>query len=242
MSEQKKSATALAEEQILAKWDNENSFQKSVEQRKGADYFAFNDGPPFANGLPHFGHSLVTAIKDSMLRYKTMRGYYVPRRNGWDCHGLPVEYDVEKEFGVSGKKQILELGLEKFNAACRESIFRYKADWEEFLARIGRWSDYQNYYATVDSDYTESVWWVLARIHEKGLLYRGLKSTPYCPRCETPLSNFELNEGYRDNVPDPSVFALFPLKDDSHTKLLAWTTTPWTLPANAALAVDSKAD
>ncbi|MEX1059035.1 MAG: isoleucine--tRNA ligase, partial [Candidatus Saccharimonadales bacterium] len=242
MSDSKKSATALAEGKILAAWEKENTFAKSVERRAGSDYFAFNDGPPFANGLPHFGHSLVTAIKDSMLRYKTMRGYYVPRRNGWDTHGLPVEYDVEKGFGVSGKKQILDLGLEKFNAACRESIFRYKAEWEDFLARIGRWSDYENYYATVDTDYTESVWWVLKQIHEKGLLYRGLKSTPYCPRCETPLSNFELNEGYKDNVLDPSVFVLFPLKDDSHTKLLAWTTTPWTLPANAALAVDPKAD
>lgn len=238
----KKSATALAEQQILSRWAHDNTFDKSVNQRQKQPYFAFNDGPPFANGLPHFGHSLVTSIKDSVLRYKTMRGLYVPRRNGWDCHGLPVEYDVEKEFRVSGKKQILELGLAKFNAACRESIFRYKGEWEEFLARIGRWSDYENYYATVDTNYTESVWWVLKQIHEKGLLYRGLKSVPYCPRCETPLSNFELNEGYRDNIPDPSVYALFPLKDDPHTKLLAWTTTPWTLPANAALAVDARAD
>ena len=242
MSKHKKSATALAEEKILAAWEKQSAFQKSLQRRAGAQYFAFNDGPPFANGLPHFGHSLVTAIKDSMLRYKTMRGYHTPRRNGWDCHGLPVEYDVEKAFGVSGKKQIMQLGLEKFNAACRQSIFRYKAEWEDFLARIGRWSDYQNYYATVDTDYTESVWWVLKQIHQKGLLYRGLKSTPYCPRCETPLSNFELNEGYRDNVPDPSVFALFPLKNDPSTKLLAWTTTPWTLPANAALAVNPRAD
>lgn len=242
MSKQNKSATALAEEKLLETWKKEKTFEQSVKQRQGAKYFAFNDGPPFANGLPHFGHSLVTAIKDSVLRYKTMRGFYVPRRVGWDCHGLPVEYDIEKQFNVSGKKQILKLGLEKFNAACRASIFRYKAQWEEFLIRFGRWSDYQNYYATVDRDYTESVWWVLEQIHQKGLLYRGLKSTPYCPRCETPLSNFELNEGYRDNVPDPSVFVLFPLADEPHTKLLAWTTTPWTLPANAALAVDPKAD
>ncbi|MBI2007954.1 isoleucine--tRNA ligase [Candidatus Saccharibacteria bacterium] len=242
MTSSKKSPTAQSEERVLELWRKEKAFEESVKRRAGADYFAFNDGPPFANGLPHFGHSLVTAIKDSMLRYKTMRGYYAPRRNGWDTHGLPVEYDVEKEFGVSGKKQILDLGLERFNDACRESIFRYKAEWEDFLARIGRWSDYEDYYATVDTDYTESVWWVLKQIHDKGLLYRGLKSTPYCPRCETPLSNFELNEGYRDNVPDPSVFVLFPLKDHPHIKLLAWTTTPWTLPANAALAVDPKAD
>ncbi|HEX5395185.1 MAG TPA: isoleucine--tRNA ligase [Candidatus Saccharimonadales bacterium] len=242
MSEQKKSATALAEEKTLSGWQKNKTFEASVNQREDGQYFAFNDGPPFANGLPHFGHSLVMAIKDSMLRYKAMRGYHVPRRNGWDCHGLPVEFSIEKEFGVSGKKQILELGLEKFNAACRESIFRYKSDWEDFMSRIGRWSDYDNYYATVDTNYTESVWWILSQINKKGLLYRSFKSLPYCPRCETPLSNFELNEGYKDNVPDPSVFALFPLADDPHTKLLAWTTTPWTLPANAALAVDAKAD
>lgn len=242
MSEAKKSATALAEEKILRSWKDQKTFQASVEQRAGAEYFSFNDGPPFANGLPHFGHSLVMAIKDSILRYKTMRGYYVPRRNGWDCHGLPVEYDVEKAFGVSGKKQISELGLEKFNAASRASIFRYKAEWESFMQRIGRWSDYEDYYATVDTKYTESVWWILSEIHKKGLLYRGFKSLPYCPRCATPLSNFELNEGYRDDVPDPSVYATFPLVDGPNTKLLAWTTTPWTLPANAALAVDSSAD
>jgi len=232
----------LAEEEILKLWAKEKTFEKSLANRKGKPYFSFYDGPPFANGLPHFGHSLVTGIKDSMLRYKTMRGYYVPRRNGWDCHGLPVEYDVEKQFGVSGKKQILELGLEKFNGACRDSIFRYKADWEAFLERFGRWSDYDNYYATVDTNYTESVWWILAEIYKKGLLYKSFKSLPYCPRCATPLSNFELNEGYRDNVPDPSVFVTFPLKDDPKTKLLAWTTTPWTLPANAALGIDAKAD
>ncbi len=242
MSETKKSAAAVAEEHVLDKWKKDATFDQTVKQSKDAPLFVFNDGPPFANGLPHFGHSLVTAIKDSILRYKTMQGIHVPRRNGWDCHGLPVEFSIEKEFGISGKKQIEELGIEKFNAACRASIFKFKADWERFLQRYGRWSDYEHYYATVDRDYTESVWWILSEIHKKGLLYRGLKSVPYCPRCQTPLSNFELNEGYKDDVPDPSVFALFPLKDDSNTKLLAWTTTPWTLPANAALAIDSKAD
>ena len=238
----KKHFLAEIEEQILDSWQKEKTFEKSIDSRRSAELFAFNDGPPFANGQPHFGHSLVTAVKDAMLRYKTMRGLYVPRRNGWDCHGLPVEFDIEKQFDVSGKKQILELGLEKFNTACRASIFKYKADWEDFLTRIGRWSDYEHYYATVDTTYTESVWWILSEIYKKGLLYRGFKSLPYCPRCETPLSNFELNEGYKDDVPDPSVFVLFPLKDDLTTKLLAWTTTPWTLPANAALAVDAKAD
>ena len=237
-----KSAQAALEEAMLALWEKEKTFEKSLAAREGQPRFSFNDGPPFANGLPHFGHSLVTAIKDSTLRYKTMRGYYVPRRNGWDCHGLPVEYDVEKQLGISGKKQILDFGLEKFNQTCRDSIFRYKADWETFLKRFGRWSDYQHYYATVDSTYTESVWWTLSEINKKGLLYKGLKSVPYCPRCETPLSNFELNEGYKDNVPDPSVFVLFPLKDKPGVSLLAWTTTPWTLPANAGLAVKADAD
>lgn len=238
----KKNFFAEIEEDLLATWEEEKTFQKSLENRKDGQLFNFNDGPPFANGLPHFGHSLVTGIKDSILRYKTMRGYFVPRRNGWDCHGLPVEFAIEKEFGVSGKKQIQDLGLEKFNAACRDSIFRYKADWETFLKRYGRWSDYKNHYATVDTDYTESVWWVLGEINKKKLLYKGFKSLPYCPRCATPLSNFELSEGYKDNVPDPSVFALFGLKGEPGTSFLAWTTTPWTLPANAALAVNQNAD
>ncbi|MCE7936539.1 isoleucine--tRNA ligase [Candidatus Saccharibacteria bacterium CPR2] len=239
-SKKDKSRFALIEEEILDVWEKEKTFEQSIKQRQGREYYSFFDGPPFANGLPHFGHSLVTAIKDSMLRYKTMRGYYVPRRNGWDCHGLPVEFAIEKEFGISGKKQILDLGLEKFNNACRDSIFKYKADWEAFLKRIGRWSEYENYYATVDRDYTESVWWVMKQIHDRGLLKRGFKSMPYCPRCETPLSNFELNEGYQDNVTDPSLYVKFKLKDED-AYLLAWTTTPWSLPGNAAIAVDATA-
>ncbi len=234
-----KSELATIEEQLLQTWKDEGTFEQSMKQREGAEVFSFFDGPPFANGLPHFGHSLVTSIKDSVLRYKTMRGYYVPRRNGWDCHGLPVEYAIEKEFGVSGKKQIMELGLEKFNAACRASIFTYKEQWEELLQRLGRWSEYDNYYATVDRNYTESVWWALSEINKKDLLYKGFKSTPYCPRCETPLSNFEVNDGYKDNVPDPSLYAKFKLAHED-ASLLAWTTTPWSLPGNAAIAVNPK--
>lgn len=232
----KKSQFAEIEEQILTKWHTEKTFEESLKNREGGEYYSFYDGPPFANGLPHYGHVLASSIKDSILRYKTMRGYYVPRRNGWDCHGLPVEYAIEKAFGVSGKKQILELGLEKFNEACRDSIFKYKADWEGLLQRLGRWSEYENYYATVDSTYTESVWWVLSEINKKGLLYKGYRSSPYCPRCETPLSNFEVNEGYRDNVPDPSLFVKFKLEGED-ASLLGWTTTPWSLPGNAAVAV-----
>lgn len=233
----KKSNLALIEENILSTWKKEGTFQQSIEQRQGKPYFSFYDGPPFANGLPHFGHSLVTSIKDSVLRYKTMQGYYVPRRNGWDCHGLPVEFAIEKEFGVSGKKQILELGLEKFNNACNDSIFKYKGEWEVLLQRLGRWSEYDHYYATVDNSYTESVWWAMSQINDKGLLYRGFKSTAYCPRCETPLSNFEVNDGYKDNVPDPSLYVKFKLVDED-AYLLGWTTTPWSLPGNAAIAVN----
>lgn len=237
MAEPKKSQFAEIEEAVLELWHQEKTFGKSLKQREGKEVFSFYDGPPFANGLPHFGHSLVTSIKDSMLRYKTMRGYYVPRRNGWDCHGLPVEFAIEKQLNISGKKQILDLGLEKFNAACRDSIFRYKDEWENLLQRLGRWSEYDNYYATVDRNYTESVWWALSQIHTKGLLYKGYKSVPYCPRCETPLSNFEVNEGYRDNVPDPSLYVKFKLVDED-ASLLGWTTTPWSLPGNAAIAIN----
>jgi len=237
VSDAKKSNLAEIEESMLALWKKENTFLKSIDQRQGGEFFSFYDGPPFANGLPHFGHSLVTSIKDSVLRYKTMRGYYVPRRNGWDCHGLPVEYAIEKELGISGKKQIVEYGIDKFNQACNDSIFKYKGDWEVLLQRLGRWSEYDNYYATVDNSYTESVWWALSQINDKGLLYRGFKSTAYCPRCETPLSNFEVNDGYKDNVPDPSLFVKFKLTDED-AFLLGWTTTPWSLPGNAAIAVN----
>jgi isoleucyl-tRNA synthetase len=236
MADTPQSPTAVAEEAMLQIWRDEQTFEKSVENRKGKPTFSFYDGPPFANGQPHFGHSLVTSIKDSLGRYKTMQGYYVQRRNGWDCHGLPVEFAIEKQFGVSGKKQILELGLEKFNAACRESVFTYKSEWEDFFGRIGRWTDTQNAYATIDTNYTESVWWVMQQVHEKGLLYKGFKSMPYCPRCETPLSNFELNEGYKDDVSDPSLYVKFKLADEN-AFMLGWTTTPWSLPGNAAIAV-----
>ena len=228
------------EAEMLGVWDKEQTFEASLARREGAKPYSFYDGPPFANGLPHFGHSLVTSIKDSIGRYRTMRGYYVERRNGWDCHGLPVEFAIEKELGISGKKQIMDLGIDKFNAACRASVFKYKTDWEEFFRRIGRWTDIKHAYATIDHSYTESVWWMLGEVHKKGLLYRGYKSMPYCPRCETPLSNFEVNEGYRDNVPDPSLFVKFKLVDED-AALLAWTTTPWSLPGNAALAVDPEA-
>ena len=231
------SPQARLEEEMLAIWDQEQTFQRSLDKRRGGPAFSFYDGPPFANGLPHFGHSLVISIKDSLGRYKTMRGYYVERRNGWDCHGLPVEFAIEKQLGISGKKQILDLGIDSFNAACRESVFRYKGEWESFFKRIGRWTDTEHAYASIDRTYTESVWWVMKQVHEKGLLYKGYKSMPYCPRCETPLSNFEVNEGYRDDVLDPSLFVKFKLTNED-ASLLGWTTTPWSIPGNAAIAVN----
>lgn len=230
------------EAEMLKVWKDDKTFERSVEQRKDANRFSFYDGPPFANGLPHYGHVVALTEKDSITRYKTMRGYYVPRRNGWDTHGLPVENEVEKQMGITGKRQILDLGVDKFNEAARASVFKYKNEWEEFMTRLGRWSDQENSYATLDDNYIESVWWVLSELHKKDLVYRGFRSSPYCPRCATTLSNFEVNQNYKDDVPDPSVYVKFQLKDDENTSLLAWTTTPWTLPANAALAVDEKAD
>lgn len=230
------------EAEMLKTWKDEKTFDQSLKLRKDADRFSFYDGPPFANGLPHYGHVVALTEKDAITRYKTMRGYYVPRRNGWDTHGLPVEFEVEKQLGISGKRDILDLGVDKFNEAARASVFKYKGEWEDFMTRLGRWSDQENSYATLDDNYIESVWWVLAELHKKQLVYRGFRSNPYCPRCATPLSNFEVNQNYKDDTPDPSVYVKFQLADDKNTSLLAWTTTPWTLPANAALAVDEKAD
>lgn len=228
------------ESDLLKVWEKEQTFQKSLDNRKDGERFSFYDGPPFANGLPHYGHVVAITQKDAITRYKTMRGYYVPRRNGWDTHGLPVEYEVEKALGISGKRQIQEMGIDKFNQACRDSVFKYKQQWEDFMTRLGRWAD-QGSYATMDDDYIESVWWVLAELHKKNLVYQGFKSMPYCPRCATPLSNFEVNQNYKDDTTDPSVYVTFPLTDEPDTSMLAWTTTPWTLPANAALAVDKDA-
>jgi isoleucyl-tRNA synthetase len=230
------------EADMIVHWDKEKTFEQSLDQRKGAKRFSFYDGPPFANGRPHYGHILAATIKDSITRYKTMRGYYVPRRLGWDTHGLPVEYELEKQLGISGKRQILELGVGKFNEAARASVFKYRDVFEDLYHRIGRWADAEHSYATLDDDYIESVWWVLKQLFDKQLVYRGFRSNPYCPRCATPLSNFEVNQNYKDDTPDPSVYVKFELSGHKPAKsLLAWTTTPWTLPANAALAVAADA-
>lgn len=253
---------AELEERMLETWRQEDTFKQSIRQREGAERFSFLDGPPYANGLPHHGHVVPSLVKDAVARYKTMQGYYVPRQAGWDCHGLPVEQKIEKELGFNSRQEIEEYGIGKFNQDCRESVFRYKTDWEQFISRLGRWVDFENAYATLENDYIESIWWVFKQIWDKDLVYEDYKSMPYCPRCATPLANFEVNQGYADNVPDPSVYVKFRLKDKSEQKdrsqdspssakasedtlegasLLAWTTTPWTLPGNAALAVNPEA-
>ncbi len=232
----KKHFLADIEEKILSTWEKEHTFEASLRNRKGGPLFSFYDGPPFANGIPHYGHLVQTTIKDSITRYKTMRGYYVPRRVGWDTHGLPIEFAIEKEHGFKGKKDILDYGIDKFNEEARESVFKYKDVWEQMFRRVGRWADYSKSYATLDSSYIESVWWVFKTIYDKGLVYKDFRSTPYCPRCATPLSNFELNQGYQDDVPDPSLYVKFKVKNED-AYLLGWTTTPWSLPGNAAIAV-----
>ncbi|QQR55094.1 class I tRNA ligase family protein [Candidatus Peregrinibacteria bacterium] len=229
------------EHKHLEYWKAAKIFERSVEQRKGCEKYVFFDGPPFANGLPHYGHIMANALKDAVTRYFTMRGYYVPRTNGWDCHGLPVEYEIEKELGLSGRKDILEMGVEQFNTKCRESVFRYTAQWEELLNRIARWVNIDDSYATLDADYMESIWWVFKTIWEKGMVYQDFKSMHTCPRCATPLSNFEVSLGYKD-VTDLTVTAQFQSKKDPNLYFLAWTTTPWTLPGNAALAVGPDID
>ena len=175
------------EKEVLKYWDKNQVFKKSVKAREGKRKFVFFDGPPFANGLPHYGHILALSLKDAVTRYWTMRGYYVPRTNGWDCHGLPVEYEVEKDLGLSGKKDIEDLGIEKFNTKCRESVFTYTKEWEELFIRLARWVDFDETYATLDNNYMESIWWVFSQIWKKDMVYQGYKSMHICPRCETPI-------------------------------------------------------
>ena len=240
MADSKKHFLAEIEEQLLTSWEKEKTFDTSLKQRQNGQVFNFYDGPPFANGIPHYGHLEQTTIKDTVTRYKTMQGYFVPRRIGWDTHGLPVEYAIEKQHGFRGKQDIVAYGIDKFNAECRDSVFMYKDVWEKMFRRVGRWADYSKTYATLDESYIESVWWVFKSIYDKGLIYKDFRSSPYCPRCATPLSNFELNQGYQDGISDPSLYVKFKLKDED-AYLLGWTTTPWSLPGNAAIAVNPNA-
>ena len=226
------------EKETLAFWKENRVFEKSVEWRKGKPAFTFFDGPPTANGKPHIGHVLTRSIKDLIPRYKTMKGYDVLRKAGWDTHGLPVELEVEKSLGLDGKEQIEAYGVEPFIKACKQSVWKYESQWREMSDRVGFWCDMDNPYVTYKDDYIESEWWALKTIHEKGLLYKGHKIVPYCPRCGTALSSHEVAQGYHD-VKEVSAIARFYLKDGSGTAILAWTTTPWTLPSNVALCVNA---
>jgi isoleucyl-tRNA synthetase len=223
------------EEAVLRTWKIRHIFDKSEKQRRGSPEYVFYEGPPTANGLPGVHHVLARAFKDIFPRYKTMRGYHVIRRGGWDTHGLPVEIEVEKQLGFNSKSQIEEYGIGPFNELCRKSVFNYIQDWEKLTDRIAFWVDLESAYVTYTNDYIESVWWILKSFWDKDLLYQGFKVVPYCPRCGTPLSDHEVAQGYSDAV-DPSVFVRLPLIDDPGTSLLIWTTTPWTLPGNVAVA------
>lgn len=239
-----KSATAQKEEATLEFWKEKKIFERSVETPAGGapkDEFVFFDGPPFATGLPHHGHLLPNTIKDVIPRYKSMQGYRVERKWGWDCHGLPVENLIEKELGLKTKKDIEEYGIEKFNEAAKNSVLRYADDWRRIIPRSGRWVDMESDYRTMDWTYTESVWWVWKQLTEKGLVSEGHKAMHLCPRCETTLANFEVNQGYKD-ITDISVIVEFEVVGKEKTYLLAWTTTPWTLPGNVALAVNPEVE
>ncbi len=232
-----KSKTAEREEEILKSWQENDIFKKTLEKKASKGDFVFYDGPPFATGLPHYGNILAGVIKDYIGRYKTMKGYHVPRKWGWDCHGLPIENIVEKEIGLKSKKDIEDFGLEKFNDIARTKVFTYVDDWKKIIPRTGRFVDMEDDYRTMNPTFIESVWWVFKELHNKGLVYEGFKSMHLCPHCGTTLSNFEVSQGYKD-ITDISVTAKFELESEPGTFFLAWTTTPWTLPGNVALAIN----
>ncbi len=242
------------EVKILDFWKENQVFEKSVSSREGGPRFVFYEGPPFANGNPGIHHVLARAYKDVMVRYKVMKGFHVPRIGGWDTHGLPVELEVEKQLGLSGKDQIEKYGVANFNQRSRESVFKYLKEWDTLTERIAYWVDLEKAYKTMDNTYIESVWWALKQMWNKGYVYQGYKVTPHCPRCGTSLSSHEVALGYQENTEDPSVYVKFRtaaisdqetgnllslrrLAAEKPTYLLAWTTTPWTLPGNTALAV-----
>ena len=234
-----KHSFAQMEEEILNFWRQNDIFQKSIDERPKDKSFSFYDGPPFATGLPHYGHLLAGTIKDVIPRYKTMRGFRVERRFGWDTHGLPVEFEVEQSLGLNGRHEIENFGEGNFNEECRSIVLRYTAEWRETVERMARWVDFDNDYKTMDIDFMESVWWVFKRLWEKGLIYEGVKVVPYSWRVSTPLSNFEANLNYKE-IQDPSVTLRFKINGEENFYFLAWTTTPWTLPANMGLCVGSK--
>ena len=228
------------EDKVLKFWNEEKIFEKSIDEKKDLPTYTFYDGPPTANGKPHIGHVLTRVIKDMIPRYQTMKGHKIIRKAGWDTHGLPVELEVEKEIGIDGKEQIEEYGIEPFIGKCKESVWKYKGMWEEFSGKVGFWADMDDPYVTYHNDYIESEWWALKKIWDMGLLYKGFKVVPYCPRCGTPLSSHEVAQGYK-SVKERSAVVRFKAKvaeGEEQYYFLAWTTTPWTLPSNLALCVN----
>ena len=235
-----KSPFAAREEEVLKFWDNHHIFEKSLAKPAPKGEYVFYDGPPFATGLPHYGHLLQSAIKDAIPRYRTMQGYHVPRQWGWDCHGLPLENQIEQELGFKSKRDIEEYGIQQFNAKAQGAVLRYADEWRRIIPRMGRWADMEHDYKTMDATYTESVWWSFKTLYDKNLIYEGFKAMHLCPRCGTTLSNFEVAQAYQD-IPDIAVTVKLPLVDEPGTSLLIWTTTPWTLPGNSAAAVNAGA-
>ncbi|TRY85097.1 hypothetical protein DNTS_023042 [Danionella cerebrum] len=225
------------EEKILEFWNQNQCFQQSLKQSKSRPRFSFYDGPPFATGLPHYGHILAGTIKDIVTRFAHQNGFYVERRFGWDCHGLPVEYEIDKALNIKGPEDVAKMGIEEYNRQCRGIVMRYANEWESSVRRMGRWIDFSNDYKTLYPWFMETVWWVFKQLFDKGLVYRGVKVMPFSTACNTPLSNFEAHQNYKD-VQDPSVIVTFPLLEDESVSFLAWTTTPWTLPSNLALCVN----
>ena len=229
------------EKEVEKFWKENNIFQKSIDSHKEDKTYTFYDGPPTANGKPHIGHVFTRAIKDMIPRYQTMKGHKILRKAGWDTHGLPVELEVEKLLGINGKEQIESYGLEPFIKECKKSVWKYKGMWEDFSNTVGFWADMDDPYITYDNNYIESIWWSLKKVWDKGLLYKGFKVVPYCPRCGTPLSSHEVAQGYKD-VKEKSAIAKFKIKGTENEYFLAWTTTPWTLPSNVALCVNAEED
>ncbi|MBW7889243.1 MAG: class I tRNA ligase family protein, partial [Bacteroidetes bacterium] len=227
---------SAVEKEILKFWEEQKIFAQSISSREGKPQYTFFEGPPTANGRPGIHHVMARTLKDAVCRYKTMSGFQVHRKAGWDTHGLPVEIEVEKQIGIKHKDEIVDFGVEKFNQLCRESVWKYKTDWEKLTREMGYWVDLDHPYVTFHNVYIESIWWALKQYYDKEMIYRGYKIQPYCPRCETPLSSHEVALGYKD-VKDPSVYVKMKLKDEPNTHFLVWTTTPWTLISNVALAV-----
>ncbi|CAK9440027.1 uncharacterized protein LODBEIA_P41270 [Lodderomyces beijingensis] len=225
------------EEEVIKHWDKVDAFQRTLQLTQDLPPFAFFDGPPFATGTPHYGHILASTVKDIIPRYATMNGYHVERRFGWDTHGLPVEHEIDKKLGITSKEDVYAMGIDKYNAECRSIVMRYADEWRRTIKRLGRWIDMDNDYKTLYPEFMESVWWAFKQLFEKDAVYRGLRVMPYSTGCTTPLSNFEAQQNYKE-VNDPAITIAFPLVDDPDTILVAWTTTPWTLPANIALAVN----